>query len=325
VERSERLLVSAKSLVLYLAYTVFPVGLIPYYQYPYPRDISVLFWDYAAPVALVITGTAAAVLAARRHPLWPALWGYYVVTLFPVLGVVQVGAQSMADRYFYLPGIAPLLAAGLGASVLYERVRSATGSLRTAGISLAAAALLVLAPLSVLTVRQIAVWNNTLVLWSTVKQHDPNVHLAYVYTGLTYLRQGRYDDAVSELSTAIRLNEVHTSAHNFLGVAYYKMGRLDDAIEKYRYACYLDPRYVQAHLNLGLAYFKRGDIEDAIREYETALSLDPDYAKAQYNLGLAYERQGRLPEAVSAYRTALSLNPYFEEARDGLLRTGGGR
>jgi hypothetical protein len=115
-----RILVAAKSLIAYLWKMILPLNLIP--LYPYPQDVSLLSLGFLATVFLVTGITAACVLAARKEKLWMSVWFYYVVTLIPVIGIVQVGSQPMADRYTYLPSLGPFLIAGLITAGLYEKV-----------------------------------------------------------------------------------------------------------------------------------------------------------------------------------------------------------
>src|SRR5208337_114159 len=110
----------AKSLVAYLGKMLWPVDLVPYY--PYPGNVSILSFEYLSAIALVIGITAVCIILAKKQKLWLTVWGIYVVTLLPVLGIVQVGNQSMADRYMYLPSLGPFLIMGLIAAWIWAKV-----------------------------------------------------------------------------------------------------------------------------------------------------------------------------------------------------------
>jgi hypothetical protein len=107
VSLSTRVLVGFRSLVAYLGKMLWPLNLVPYY--PYPKDASPLSLEYFSAIVLVIGITAACMVMAKKQKLWLSVWGYYVVTLVPVLGIVQVGGQAMADRFTYLPSLSPFL------------------------------------------------------------------------------------------------------------------------------------------------------------------------------------------------------------------------
>ena len=122
VPLSVRLLVAARSLVSYLWKMVVPVNLVPYY--PYPGNASLFSGEYLLAVACVIAITATCLVMAKKQKLWLSGWGYYVVTLLPVIGIVQVGGQAMADRYTYLPGLGPFLITGCAAAWLFDRMNA---------------------------------------------------------------------------------------------------------------------------------------------------------------------------------------------------------
>jgi len=106
---SVRVLAASKSLIGYIWKMIFPLNLVPFY--PYPKDVSLFSVGYLFAALVVIGITVISFVAARKQKLWLSVWSYYVVTLIPVLGIIQVGSQAMADRYSYLPGIGPSLAA----------------------------------------------------------------------------------------------------------------------------------------------------------------------------------------------------------------------
>lgn len=317
---SERILVAAFALINYLWKMLWPTELIPFYEYPYPEQVSVLSFEYGLPLVLVAAlCTVVIIIAARGNKLWALMWGYYCITLLPVLGLVQVGAQSMADRYTYLPSLAPFFAFGLACAWSLQNLERIWTRRTATFVSLSMVSVL-LVSLSAGTTAQIGIWKDTFSLWTRVTQVDPTVHLAHINLGIIHLKAGRTEQAISELQTAIRLNTMSADAYNYLGVTYYRSGRIEDAVVHYKRACYIQPDNVQAHFNLGLAYYRLGRAEDAISEYKTALALDAEHAKAHYNLGIAYEAQGRSFEATGEFRTALNINPYFEEARKRLDR-----
>ena len=316
---STRLLVAAKSLVAYLGKMMAPLHLSPFYPYPGPREVSLLSFEYFLPVVLLIGITAFCVVSARKRRLPLSVWAYFVITLLPVLGVVQVGRQSMADRYTYLPSLGPFLAAGLAAALMYEKAGSAKQrglSLRIAG---AAGIVAALAALSYATIQQIGVWKNGLVLWNYVIEQEPGrVPVAYNNLGNLYASKGRLDLAIQQYRTALRLKPDFAEAQNNLGLAYASQGRIDTAIAQYRAAIRLKPDYAGAYNNLGNIYSSQGRLDLAMQQYRTALRLKPDFAEAHYNLGFAYDSQGRIEPAIAQYRAAIKSKPDYAEAYNNL-------
>ncbi len=275
---STKLVVAASSLTSYLWKMIVPLDLVPYY--PYPKVVSLLLLKDLFPVLFVIGITIISAVVVKKK-IWLALWGYYVITLFPVLGIVQVGGQAMADRYTYLPGMAPSLLAGLAIAWIYERIVSGRRWRLLASLAGSIAAFSVVLLLSFLTARHILIWENGVVFWKYVIEKEP----------------GRI-----------------SVAHNNLGVALRKKGQTDEAIDQYRIAAMLKPDDPEPHCNLGHAYLDKGQMDAAIQEYEMALRIRPDQPEIRNNLGVAYGVQGRLDMAIQQHQAAVRLRPDFAEA-----------
>jgi protein O-mannosyl-transferase len=313
VPLSARSLVAVKSLTAYLGKMLLPIRLIPFY--PYPRDVSFLSFEYASALALVIGVTAAAVIAAKRQPAWLAAWGYYVVTLIPVLGIVQVGGQAMADRYTYLPSLGPFLIAGLCAGWIAARVSGENRPGSIIGKVGIAAALLLVVTLSSLTVRQIAVWRDSFSLWtSVIEKGAEKLPMAYVNRGAAFQKAGRLEKAVADYETAINLDPSDSRAYISLGAALEQMGRLDRAQEAVERALALDPSSPEAFRNRGLLREKMGRFDEAIADYTRAIALLPDYYEAYNNRGLTYAKTGQFDKAAADYSASLSINPRYFNA-----------
>ena len=308
-----RVLVGAKSLVAYLGKMLWPVDLVPYY--PYPEHVSILSFEYLFAIALVIGITAVCIILAKKQKLWFTVWGIYVVTLLPVLGIVQVGNQSMADRYMYLPSLGPFLVMGLTAAWIWAKVSRLQRWRWVTKASVAAVAVLVFAALSFLTFTQIGIWKNSIDLWSSVIRKEPErVPLAYNNRGLAYGNKGLFKEAIEDLDKAIILNPSYHLAYNNRGMVLGTVGQYDSALRDFTMAIALDPVYYQAYSNRAFTFEKVGQFEKALEDYHMAVTLNPYFQEAFYHLGILYGKMGMYNEAIPALDKSLALNPNNAEA-----------
>jgi tetratricopeptide (TPR) repeat protein len=296
---------------------IFPLDLIPFY--PYPTDMVRLSSGYLFPLVLVTGITAICVVIAKKQKLWSAAWGYYLITLLPVIGIVQVGEQAMADRYTYLPSLGPFLIMCLIAAKIYEKVtllERRSPILKMASVVIAIAALI---SMSYITIQQIGVWKNSLTLWNYVIEKEPgSVPVAHNNLGNIYASEGQLDMAIEQYQTALRLKPNFAEAHNNLGNIYKSKGQLDMAVEQYQTALRLRSNFVEAHNNLGTVYKSKGQLDMAIEEYQTALRLKPNFVEAHNNLGNIYASEGQLDMAIEEYQTTLRLKPNLAEGHKNL-------
>jgi len=309
----DRVLVGASSLVSYLGKVLWPLDLVPYY--PYPRHISILSFEYLSAIVLVIGITAVCIVLARKQKLWLTVWGIYVVTLLPVLGIVQVGDQSMADRYMYLPSLGPFLILGLAAAWIWAKVNRLRRWRLVTKASVAGVAVLVFAALSFLTFKQIGIWKNSIDLWSYVIRKEPErVPLAYNNRGLAYGNEGLFKEAFEDLSTAIILDSSYDLAYSARGTVFGKMGLYARAIEDYNKAIVLEPGNYLVYNNLGIVYSKTGLYDKAAESFSKAIAIKPDEAEIYFNRGLAYSLQDQDDRALADYNKALELKQDYATA-----------
>jgi len=309
-----RMLVAAKAFVTYLGKIAAPVGLSSYYPYPKLQEIRLLSPQYLCAVILMVGITAILFIGARKQRLWLSAWGYYVVTLIPVIGIIQVGSQSMADRYTYLPSLGPFLLIGVIAAWVWAKADSLKqGGPMVKGFTTAVAISLVIS-VSYATLNRMAVWRDDVTLLTDMVKRSPAAPVPHYSLGTAYLKQNRLDEAVDEFITALKLEPDYADAHNNLGYAYLKQNRLDEAVNEFLSALKLKPDFADAHYNLGTAYLNEKRLDEAVVEFITALKLKPDYAEAHNNLGYAYLKQNRLDEAANEFNIALKLTPDFADA-----------
>ncbi len=314
VPLADRLLVSLKSLIAYLWAMLLPLNLIPFY--PYPKDIRVLSLTYLLPVALVTGITIGCLILARKQKLWSAAWGYYVVTLLPVLGIIQVGGQSMADRYTYLPSLGPFLLAGLIAAGAYEKAASLKKGRLPLRMGSIIAASAVLCSITYITVQQVGIWKNGQTFWEYVIEKEPlKVPHAYNNLGYALLEKGQTEEAARLFETAISLAPAYAEAHNNLCIAYKAKGLYDKALEECLAAVRLSPNDPVNHNNLGIVYKHKGLYDKALEQHQIAINLKPDYAAAYFNLGNIYLEKGDMYMARRSFEAGLRIRPDDEKAR----------
>jgi tetratricopeptide (TPR) repeat protein len=302
---------AAVSYVIYIVRTVWPRGMAVFY--PYRNDLPA--WQAALAGAAILGISALVLFQIRSRPYLAVGWFWYLGTLVPVIGLVQVGDQARADRYMYIPmtGLAIMLAWG-AADVLRRLPR-----LKTAAAVLASA---VLVSWAVLTREQIQYWKNSEALYRHALDVTRQNYVAQDLLGL-YLMPfpGRLPEELEHFRAAVRIKPDFADAHNNLGIALLKTsGGLTEAIAEFQAALRVRPDDPEAHANLASALLRvPGARPQALAQYEAALRLKPDFEDVHYNLGIILAKMpGRLPEAISHLRTALRLNPNDESARQAL-------
>ena len=301
-----RVLVACKSLMMYLVEIIAPVKLLPLYYYP--KTVSILMAQFFIPLALVAGITAASVLTAGKRPAWLAAWGYFVVSLLPVVGLIQSGPQSMADRFSYLPSLGPFFLMGAGTAWIWSRV----SAIPIAKYITAAVAAVLAVSLSILTVKQIAIWHDGITLWNrTINGQSAQFSEPYYLRGITYGDKGDYSSAIKDYTTAITLEPSYGSAYINRGVAFLETGETDRAIEDFNTAIRLKATLSESYTNRGNAFYKKGELNRAIEDYTVAISLEPALYQAYLNRGNVYKVRGDLERSLADYTRALSLNPAF--------------
>ena len=291
------------SYVRYLVKMVWPVNLAVFY--PYDKELSV--WLGVAAFALLAMISAAVIRARARAPYLMVGWFWYLVTLLPVIGIVQVGTQSIADRYTYLPLLGPfvMIVWGLHAIAATRlQLRWVAGA--------AAAAVLLLCALDARA--QVGVWQDNETLWTHTLAVTKENYRAEYAIGTILGQQGRTADAAAHFAEAVRLEPGFAEAHANLGIAEMTLGNLADAEDHFIRALRVHPDDVNTHYNLGITLSRRGRIDDAIVQYREALRLQPSFAAAENGLGFALQSQGKLDEALGHYNAAIQLDPTLADA-----------
>jgi tetratricopeptide (TPR) repeat protein len=295
---TDRLANAVVSYARYLGKLCWPVDLAAFYP-------GVEHWRMPIIVAaaLLLLGISAAAIALRRaHPYVLVGWLWYLGTLVPVIGLVQAGMQSMADRYSYVPSIGILLIIVWGA---YELSRGWRYHAIVAAAATAAAALLCAG----FTLRQLTYWKDTESLFRHALLVTKDNYGAHHALGMALDREGRLDEAIEEHRATLRARSNYVLAYNNLGVDLAQQGHLDEAIGQFRAALALEPTYADPHNNLGTTLEKQGRFDEALREFQEAVRLKPDYPDAHYNLGVALGRKGRSEQAAEEFQRVIQLKP----------------
>jgi tetratricopeptide (TPR) repeat protein len=301
----------ANALVSYVAYLgkmVWPSRLAIYY--PHPGE-GLPWWRPALAALLLAALTIVAIREARRRPWLATGWLWYAGTLVPVIGLVQVGAQAMADRYTYVP------LAGVFAAIAWEAagVVRAHPRLRPAA---AALGVLMAAALLWLTGAQVARWRDNRTLFSHALAITSGNFQAHVGLGIALSKEGRKEEAIGQYREALRLHPEFPTALKNLSRELAASGRLDEAESHAREAARLEPDRADTLNDLGSILERRGKSAAAMTLFEAALKLDPGQALAHNNLGLALSHAGRHREAGGHYREALRLEPGLAAAHNNL-------
>lgn len=286
---------------LYLWKMVWPSRLAPIY--PHPGD-SLAFWQILISllVLLAVTGIA---LTYRPKRYLLAGWLWFLGTLVPVIGLVQVGDQAMADRYAYIPLIGIFVMIAWSASDLAAPRKLGV----TARVFPAACILLAL---SVATRRQLDYWSTNYDLWTHAVAVTDRNFIAQDNLGGALLLMGKSDSAYAHFQAAAEINPQDPMSRSNLGAYFQEHGQLDKAIAQYKRVIDLtsDPGLLSTTFaNLGSAYRTLGDDEQARRDYDRALSLNPVQSNAYLGLGQLSEKQNKLDEAISDYSRSLDLRP----------------
>jgi protein O-mannosyl-transferase len=296
------------SYVKYIGNMFWPQGLTVFY--PYPRMVPV--WETIGAVLLLVFVSFFAIRSIQKAPYFIIGWLWFLGTLFPVLGLVQVGLwPAMADRFAYVPLIGLFVVFAWGAPQICQNWRYRT-------ICFSASAFFLLLVLTIVTRKQVGYWKNSITLFEHNLRFTSNNHVAHNNLGDALYKHGHTDEAIEHYLQALQIRPDFVKAHNNLGVALNKQGRTEEAIEHYLHVLQVRPDDVEAHNNLGVTLDKQGRTDEAIEHYLQVLRINPEVVEAHYNLGNALNKQGRTDEAIKHFLEVLRIKPDFDQAHNNL-------
>jgi len=333
-----RLANAVLSYVKYISKMIWPKDLIVFY--PFRGDELTPAWVLLLLAFLVIVSIRMVTLAPTYRYL-PVGWFWYLGTLIPVLGIVQVGSQALADRYTYVPLIGIFIIFAWGLNDLFA-------GFRHRWFILGSSALAIFFALTVCTRHQVGFWKDGVTLFEhalkvadTPAAHDnlanvlakdnrlneslkhykialqmsknPDPEMLYNFA-CVYNNLGRDTEAIETFKQVIKIKPDYAQAYNQLGYIYYKLGRYAEAIDVFRQAIAIKPDLAEAHNNLGNTLGRLGHSAEAIQACTEAIKIRPDFAEAHCNLGAAYLSQGDLTNAINAFKKAIQIKPHYAQA-----------
>ncbi len=315
---------AAGALVAQVAYArkmLWPRGLAVFY--PRPGD-PLPIGEVRGSALLLALATFFALRAARRRPYVTVGWFWYSITLLPVLGLVQVGRQSMADRYTYVPMIGLFVLVTWGAADLLEFLPGLEPNVRR--VLLVGSGSVAVAALAIVASIQADTWRDSRTLFEHALAVTSRNYLAESALGSELAREGELDRALAHFREALRIEPGFVEARNALALALLKQGKVDDAVAEWTEALRTKPDYAEARANLAAARLAQGKPDETVAESRRALSQAPGLPRAHTNLGLVLLREGRFEDAASEFRAALAADPDHAPAHvylAGILLKGG--
>ncbi len=339
----------ANAIVSYLEYLgkmIWPSGLAVFYPHP---ESSLATWKWVLCFLVLVAITTISIRFIKKAPYFIVGWLWYLGTLVPVIGIIQVGSQAMADRYAYVPLIGIFIIVAWGVPELISKWRYKEKVLSVSGG-------IIIFLLLITTWKQVSHWKNNITVFEhavrvTDKEYpsfalihnnlgnaldaegknaeaishykmaielNPNYYKPHTNLGIALGVEGKNEEAISHFKMAIKLKPDYAPAHNGLGIALGAEGKNAEAISHYKMAVKYNPDFADAYNNLGIALGAEGKNEEAISHYKMTIKLKPDYAKAHNNLGNALDAEGKNAEAISHYKMAIKINPDYATAHNNL-------
>jgi tetratricopeptide (TPR) repeat protein len=293
---------AATSYAVYIGKMLWPINLVAYYPYkPVPG------WLAAASLLGILIISSVVIRYARRFPYLLVGWLWYLCTLLPVIGLIQVGAQSKADRYTYLPLVGLFIVVSWGIPAVFQGRRHLTITLRVA-------AGILICVLTIAARNQVEYWKNDIGLWEHALRVSPDNYFARTSLGIALAAGGDSARAIEQYNESLRTRPDFAETHNALGAALFKQGLWREAMPHYTEALRLRPEFAEAHSNMGTVLGMQGRTEEAISEFLKSLKISPHNAEVIYNLGLSLAKQGKYEEAIAQYNEALKIKPMYAEA-----------
>jgi len=294
-----RLANASVAFVTYLEKTLWPYDLAVFYPF---SDQLPLGQVLGAALGIIVI-SAAVIVMAKRLPYLFVGWLWFVITLLPVIGIIQLSLitpYAMADRYHYLPSIGIAVGLAWGIPLLFKQKELRKKILLPAGIA-------VVAILAILSWRQCGYWRDSVTLFNHSLQVTKDNYLAHSNLCDALNEEGKIQEAIDHCSEAIRMRPDYYIAYNNRGTAYSKLGKYQLTLEDLNKAIALNPDSAEARNNRGIAYIKLGQNQLALEDLNEAIRLNPDYALSYYNRAAVYLNQGQKESGCRDAQRACTL------------------
>jgi tetratricopeptide (TPR) repeat protein len=299
---SERIGNAIVSYGLYMKKLFWPVDLAVFYPY-----VDIAIWQVLVAALLITIITILVCRYFRDYPYLPVGWFWYLGTLVPVIGLIQVGSHAMADRCAYVPFIGLFVIIAWGA----EHILSKAISLKKLFIF---ATVFIILLFTVATYNQIKLWRNTVTLFEDALKNNPKNALAHNILGLEAANRGDYNLALSHFSVVMKIKPNLDTTYNNIGNVLLKMGRRQDAIKQYEKALELNNKAADVHYNLGTVFLMENQLDKAVIHLSKAVEIKPDYIEALNGLGVTFMKKRNYNESIINFDKILKLLPANENA-----------
>jgi lipoprotein NlpI len=286
------------SFVAYLEKIFWPRDLAVYY----PFSFKIPVWQVLGSIFLIIFISVAVIKVMKQLPYLFVGWIWYIMTVLPVIGIIQISSRAMSDNYTYLPsiGIFIMLAWGIPLLLPNENIRKKI----LFPISVA-----ILIFLTILSWQQCGYWKNSIELWNHALRVTKDNHIAHTNLARFLAENGEKEKAIDHFSKVIFMKPKFAYSYYNRGVCYCELGQCNLAISDFSVAIRLKPDYFLAYNNRGIAYAEIGQYQRAIKDFNYAIRLNPDYSDNYYNRGCAYNKLGQCQLAIKDFSDAIRLNP----------------
>ncbi len=286
------------SYIVYIRKSIWPYDLAVFY--PHPGSIPL--WQVAGAAVLLAAITFILISEAKRFPYLAFGWLWFAGTLIPVIGIVQVGTQSMADRYTYVPSIGLFIMVSWGVPELFAKLRIPKPALFVSSA-------LVILCLVIVSGKQVGYWNNSIQLYNHALDVTGNNDIILNNRGVAYAQLGDLRHAVSDYDIAVEANPRNFEVYYNRGIAFGKLGDHRQAINDFDKCIEINPEHADAFFNRCVAHDKLGNFRQAIQDCDRAIEIDPAHFEAYLNRGVAYGELGSHRLAIECFDKVIEINP----------------
>ena len=302
----------ANALISYINYivkTLWPLHLSVFYPF---QGNFISFWHASVSALIIAVLLVVAVNTSKKYPYIMVGLLWFLVTLLPVIGIIQVGDQAMADRYAYIPLTGIFMIFVWGSSDLLKKWTNK----KIVSSILAMSVLLVL---TMQSFHQAANWKNSSTLFENAIKVTENNWLAHNNLGIALFNEGKLDKAIYHYKEALNIKPDTVEAIKNLGVALSGKGNFKEATQYFSKALVINPEDFDAYHKLGGILVKQGKVNEAILHFSEAIKINPDYAPAYNEIGIILAKKGKLQKSNEFFLKAIQLEPDYKEVRDNLL------